>query len=357
MDTGLAEEMKSAKKTHWYSRPQVWGLIAALPSLRGEARSALNGVVGDRLARDESSLAIPMTLLTASNHKARELDLDADLAEQLPAATGVITVFVHSLMSTERIWAYPGKLKKIGKTKSYGNRLSEDVAVTPIYVRYNTGRHISTNGKELAELLERLVSAWPVEVKEVNLFGYSMGGLVARSTAYYGVQTQANWISLLQRMYLLGTPLRGAPLEQFAHLITYVLHRVPIPITSIVAKLINQRSDGIKDLRHGYLIDEDWQDRHPDAISLGRKNKLPLIPHVHHYIMAGNLFADEHHPAAKVLGDILVTPFSAKDEGIDGTPTERSGRDSRVFPGLNHLDLVNHEDVYKQILQWWRSDD
>ncbi len=206
-------------------------------------------------------------------------------------------------------------------------------------------------------MLERLVSAWPVEVKEVNLIGYSMGGLLARSAAYYGVQTQASWISLLQRMYLLGTPLRGAPLEQFAHLITYVLHRVPIPITSIIAKLINQRSDGIKDLRHGYLIDEDWQDRHPDAISLGRQNKLPLIPHVHHYIMAGNLFADEHHPAAKVLGDILVTPFSAKDEGIDGTPTERSGRASQVFPGLNHLDLVNHDDVYKQILQWWPNAD
>ena len=33
---------------------------------------------------------------------------------------------------------------------------------------------------------------------------------------------------------------------------------------------------------------------------------------------------DEHHPLSKIIGDALVAPFSAKDEGIDGTPTERA---------------------------------
>ena len=359
MDTDLAAEAKTEtkaeKKTSWYNRPHIWGLIAALPGLRGEAKSALNGVVGDRLERDDSSLRIPMVLLSGSGQRAHELDLDADLAAQLPHASSSITVFVHSLMSTERIWGYPGELKRFGQAKTYAERLAEDVATTTLYVRYNTGRHISSNGRDLAKMLERLVDAWPVEVKEVNLVGYSMGGLVARSAGHYGHQSKANWVALLNRMYLLGTPLRGAPLEQFAHIVTYVLHHVPTPITRIIAALINQRSDGIKDLRHGYLIDEDWQNRHPDAISLGRPNKLALIPHVHHYIIAGNLFADEHHPAAKVLGDILVTPFSAKDEGIDGSLTERSGRASRVFPGLNHLDLANHDDVYAQMLEWWKN--
>lgn len=337
----------------WYRRKEIWQLIAAIPGFRHEAKAALNGAIGDRLELDSSPLATPMALLSGAASGGNELKLDEDLAEQIAGITSNITIFVHSLMSTERIWSYPGKLNKFGKARSYGDRLIIDAGVTPIYVRYNTGLHISTNGKQLAEKLEQLVKAWPVKVKEINLIGYSMGGLLSRSAAYYGSQSGAQWVSLLKRMYLVGAPLRGAPLEQFANIVTNALWAIPIPITRVIAKLINQRSEGIKDLRHGYLVDEDWQDKHPDAISLGREYKVPLIPHVEHYIMAGNLFSDEHHPGAKVLGDILVTPFSAKDEGFDGTPTARAAKDSRVFSGLNHLDLVNHDDVYEQILKWW----
>ena len=36
-----------------------------------------------------------------------------------------------------------------------------ELGYTPLYVRYNSGRHISENGRDLAEQLERLVAAWP----------------------------------------------------------------------------------------------------------------------------------------------------------------------------------------------------
>ena len=51
-------------------------------------------------------------------------------------------------METEFAWGFGG-----GET--YGARLARDLGVTPVYVRYNTGRHISENGRSLAELLER----------------------------------------------------------------------------------------------------------------------------------------------------------------------------------------------------------
>jgi hypothetical protein len=34
-------------------------------------------------------------------------------------------------------------------------------AITPLYLHYNSGRHVSTNGHDFAELLEDLLRAWP----------------------------------------------------------------------------------------------------------------------------------------------------------------------------------------------------
>lgn len=330
-------------------------LITAIPGLRSEAKAAINGVLGDKLHLKNSPYAIKMGFFTDSTATASEVDLTADMGEQFKQPCSSITVFVHSLMSTERIWSVPRNMHDLLAGQSYGQRLEQDAETTAIYVRYNTGLHISTNGQQLANLIDELIAVWPVKVDEINIIGHSMGGLVTRSTAHYAHINNAQFSPLLKRVYLIGAPLRGAPLEQFANILTSALATIPTPITRIIAHLLNQRSDGIKDLRHGYLVDEDWVDLHPDVISFGRRNLLPPVSGVHYYAIAGNLFDDEHHPAAKILGDILVTPFSAKDEEMDGTATDRAANDSKVFGGINHLFLVNDDDVYQQILQWWKN--
>ena len=48
-------------------------------------------------------------------------------------------------MATESIWDFPGD-----PDTTYGSLLARDHGVTPIYLRYNTGQHISVNGRELA---------------------------------------------------------------------------------------------------------------------------------------------------------------------------------------------------------------
>lgn len=327
--------------------------IKAIPGLRSELKSAINGVLGDKLQRKNSPLAIEMSFFNRSNADAVELDLQADLAPQLENVSSSITVFVHSLMSSERIWSVPRSAIDLHEGQPYGQRLQNDCDTTAVYLRYNTGLHISTNGQQLVTLIDELVDAWPVEVTEINLIGHSMGGLVTRSAVHYADIRAARCRPLIKRAYLIGAPLRGAPLEQFANILTSALATIPTPITRIIAHLLNQRSEGIKDLRHGYLIDEDWQDLHPDQISFGRKNLLPPVEGIQYFAIAGNLFADEHHPAAKVLGDILVTPYSAKDEEMDGTATDRAANASMVFCGINHLFLINDDDVYEQMLQWW----
>ena len=296
-----------------------------------------------------------MGFLSNSKSDARELDLQMELASQIEKPSSSITIFVHSLMCSERIWSLPRNLKHLQEGQSYGQRLQQDCGTSAIYLRYNSGLHISTNAQQLVGLIDELIKKWPVEVTEVNLIGHSMGGLVVRSAVHYGHKNGAHFSTLLKRVYLIGAPLRGAPLEQFANILTSALVTIPTPVTRIIAYVLNQRSEGIKDLRHGYLMDEDWQDQPADIISYGRKNILPLVPGIQYFAIAGNLFSDEHHPAAKILGDILVPPFSAKDETLDGTETDRAADKSVVFAGVNHICLANDEGVYQQILAWWQA--
>ncbi len=324
----------------------VWKALAAIPGRKGEVLAILNGAVGDRLAAEDSNLTIDFELL----YEGQPLDLERDLAAQIPGATGQIVVLVHGLMANETIWTFPN-----GKNRSFGERLAEDVGVTPIYVRFNSGLHISANGRELSKRLDALVEGWPVPVEAVNLIGYSMGGLVSRSATHYGHETKAAWLELTERLFLVAVPSRGSPVEQLANIASVTLKTIPNPVTKIIAWVFRQRSAGIKDLRHGYLVDEEWQTRSPDALSAGRRHIVPLAADIDHYVLAGTLGDSEHHPLSKIIGDALVTPFSAQDEGIAGASLQRSAKEAKVFPGLNHLNIVSHDEVYSQILAWWRD--
>ena len=151
-------------------------------------------------------------------------------------------------METEFSW---------GRRPNYGSRLAEEAGWTPVYVRYNTGLRISQNGRSLAELLERTVADWPVEVEEIALIGHSMGGLVCRSAAHQAAEDGMAWVGRVRHVVSLGTPHRGAPLEEIVHVGSAALTRCRR--RSGVARFLRRRSGGIRDLRRGSLVDEDWQ--------------------------------------------------------------------------------------------------
>jgi len=322
---------------------RLWRLLADVPGMSDDAIAVLNGAVGDRLAAADNTLAIPLGFTI----RGRGIDLD-ELTTTHPDARPRLVVLVHGLMANERSWAYAGK-------PPFEERLEADLDVTCVCVRYNSGRHISVNGRELAHALQDLVDAWPVPLEDLVIIGHSMGGLVSRSAGHYAAEAGLPWVAQLSRMFLLASPSRGAPLEQLANVAAFTLRAIPNPWTWGIAWVFRQRSAGIKDLRHGWLVDEEWQAKGPDALSFGRKHLVPLLPHVHHFVAAGCLAPDEHHPLAKVLGDALVAPFSAKDEGIDGTPSDRAPTDARVFPGVSHLSMAGDDDVYTQLLAWWHD--
>jgi triacylglycerol lipase len=305
-------------------------------------------MVGDLLDARQSRLAVPMTFRCSG----AELRLDRDaLADQLVDATGAVCVFVPGLMSSDRVWRFPGRAET-----TYGSRLAVDRAVTPLFLSYNSGRHISCNGKQLALMLDALLTAWPVQVHELSLVGHSMGGLVIRSASHYGTVNGQAWVGKLRRVFLLGAPLSGAPLEKLLNLADFTLTTIWNPVTRLVGRALRQRSAGVKDLRFGALVEEDWSGHEPNALRWPHRTLVPLVATADHYVIAGTLTDRSDHPAAQALGDPLVTCFSARGQTLRAWgATLVAETHMRTLPGVGHLALSHHDDVYQQMLTWWTT--
>ena len=230
----------------------------------------------------------------------------------------------------------------------YGARLRAELGYTPLYVRYNTGRHVSENGRELAILLERLVDTWPVEVREIALVGHSMGGLVARSACHYA--SGHAWPAKVAHVFTLGTPHHGAPLEQAATGTAAALAR--LPETRGIAQALNARSSGIKDLGHGYLIDEDWVDQDPFAFIQQSASEIPFLSCASHYFVCTTLTRELDAPVGRIIGDLLVLKPSAWGQERHGQRLRFPVEQYHHVGGATHFDLLNHPAIYAQIRRW-----
>jgi triacylglycerol lipase len=333
--------------------------LMALPGRGDDARAVLNGLFGDALAEQGSSLAIPLTFRNAAGD---ELPLDHDgLGRALPNAGARLCVLVHGLMMSESAWKFAGR-----QQLTYGELLARERGVSPVYVRYDTGRHISTNGRELAAKLQRLVNAWPVRVREIDLIGHSMGGLLIRSACHYGtdratlrdrLRRRGPWPAKVKRVVLLGVPNRGANLEVIANLTSAALWSVPNPVTRLIGAGLDRRSEGIKDLRWGAVLDEDWVERDPAATERPERYPARVPRHAEYLAIAGSLAgernADGLHLVNRLLGDALVTAPSAEGRPNNDEPALFPSATVRLCPKINHIALANRREVYDEITKWW----
>jgi pimeloyl-ACP methyl ester carboxylesterase len=282
------------------------------------ALAALNGLYGDRLAAEGSPLAIPMSVRRVGEPR-----------------TGDLAVFLHGLGETEHAWG----------VRNYGERLAEDLGYTPVFIRFNTGRHISENGAALAVLLDELLAEWPVEVERISIVGHSMGGLVARSACHRG----GAWTAHVRHVISLGTPHLGAPLEQAVHAMSAALHLAPE--TRPFSRFLRRRSAGIRDLRRGSLVDEDWRDQDVDALRGKALTEVPLLDGATHCFVAATVTRSTTHPVGRLIGDMLVLSGSASGR----SRTRRLGFEDEygmTVGGTHHLALLNHPEVAAQLRVW-----
>jgi pimeloyl-ACP methyl ester carboxylesterase len=277
-----------AKLLHDGIAGAVYGAVRGGAALAGRASAllpdrevspavlgVLNGLQGDEL---DPALQIPMTL-----------SVEGDGAR--------LAVFIHGLFETEHAWSYGGGPR-------YGDRLP---GWTPGYVRYNTGRSIADNGRELAEHLDQLGA------EEIALVGHSMGGLVACSACHAG----GEWTKRVSHVITLGSPHTGAPLESAVHYAAEVLG--VMPESKAFAGFLRRRSSGIRDLRRGLDV--------------------PLLEDARHCFVSATVTKEKGHPVARCVGDWLVLEKSA------------SHRTQEPFHvgSAHHLALLNHPDVYERL--------
>lgn len=301
------------------------------------ALGVLNGLIGDELDATRSPLAAHMSIRSAGRPVPAR---PGPLAAEFPDARGHVVVFLHGLMESEQAWT-------IGDRPSYGHRLSTDISASTLQIRYNTGRHISENGHDLARLLTELVLLWPVPVTRLTLIGHSMGGLVIRSACHQATERGEWWPQLVTDTVYLGTPHLGAPLERGVHVMSSALHS--LTATRPISNLLRRRSAGVRDLFHGNLTTADWAHQERDSWQHPPGADVPLLPTARHLFVTATITRDPHHPFGRLVGDGLVLAPSGR-----GAPSRsRLGlrfSDGFELGGAHHFTLLNNDDIYAWLL-------
>ena len=111
-----------------------------------------------------------------------------------------------------------------------------------------------------------------------------------------------------------------------------------------LAKVLNIRSQGIRDLRHGFVADEDWKNRPEDALNADARTPIPRLENVRYHFIGSSIGANENDLIGKVIGDGLVKLPSA-------TASELANADTAVLFKAHHMHLLNHPAIYSQIAE------
>ncbi len=315
---------------------------------RAQALAVLNGVLGDRLAASNSPLALAMGFRVGGHSWQPGLPWPHAAGDH-PKAHVLLTV--HGLCMNDAQWLWHGH--------DHGAWLAQHLDCTRLNLRYNTGQHISDNGTQLAQLLEQLVTQWPVPLTRLTIVGHSMGGLVARSAHAAGELAGHTWPQHLKELVFLGSPHHGSPLERAGHWVDMLLSATPF--TAPLAPLGKVRSVGITDLRHGHVRPQDWQALARQPRSLGRhidtRVPLPLPAGVRCFAVAATLAGRRSLLAERLTGDGLVPLNSAL--GVHDDPRRKLAfalDHQLVVHGMGHLDLLGSLVVARRLAQWLGAD-
>ena len=133
-----------------------------------------------------------------------------------------------------------------------------------------------------------------------------MGGLVARSACHYaaaerrrmGAGASATWSRSARRTWARRS---SRPCTWRSAGLARASRRC-----GRSARFLRRRSAGIRDLRHGSLVDEDWRDRDPDALRAAALAEVPLLDGATHCFVAATITRSPRHPVGRLIGDLLV---------------------------------------------------
>ncbi len=323
---------------------------------RAAVIAALNGILGDRLHTANNPLATPMTLrlhdpLIGSQTRSTNALTTNSPATAAPTGGGAVSarllLVIHGLCMNDLQWT----VQRPDGHFNHAQALADALGYTPVYLRYNTGLHISQNAQTLAAQLDDLLARWPQPVTELSVLAHSMGGLLIRSALHAAQAEARHWPQMLRNIVFLGTPHHGAPLERAGNWVDVLLGSTPY--TRPFAKLGQLRSAGVTDLRYGYLVDADWQSLDRFHHRPESHHHLPLPAGVRCFAVAATLGARRDLLAERLLGDGLVPLRSALGQHRDAQRCLHFAADKPFIAyRTGHLQLLQSPAVAQQLLRW-----
>lgn len=240
------------------------------------------------------------------------------------------------------------------KSHNHLQALADETGYTPLALHYNSGRHISVNGQAFALLLDQLHRYWPEPIDSIVIVGHSMGGLVTRSALDHAARMKMNWLDRTDKIFMLGSPHHGAPLEKAGNVLERVLDisRYSSPLVA----LGQIRSAGITDLRHGSILDSDWESAHRFERVINHRQIVPIPEGVAAYTIAG-VHGKATGVHEHIVGDGLVPLSSALGDSDDpryrlNIPQSRKS----VYYETHHMALLDHPEIAEQLKCWMNAE-
>ena len=292
--------------------------------------STINALVGAELAEAGDPGGIRMALRVGAG----DVPVDpAALEAAYPQASGKIVLFLHGLGENDESWQ---PRQPWQNDAGYATRVARETDWTPLVVRYNTGMRVSDNGAELAALIGRLATCWPVPITSIAFVGHSMGGLLARSATVHALAGQRDWVRRVTHVVCLGTPHLGAQGEKAAHLGARALALVPSSAARASARTVP--------LRHAYVSRDDWAGH--DVTAPWGEDRIavaPLSDAAYHFVAAGR-------PRPQQLagrGDhVRSSGTGSRDSGEPSSPVEDA------LDAGDHVALLSHPQVADGLVTW-----
>ncbi|RLP56422.1 MAG: alpha/beta fold hydrolase [Ketobacter sp.] len=285
-------------------------------------RSALNGVVGDKLVEWDHLLAMGMETVD-------ELGNDIQLSQLNLQKRKSLVLFVHGLCLSEHDWQGPGHSELVAKLREQGHQVA--------WIRYNTGLPIWENGRQLAELLDQYWTQTKPRKSSITMIGHSMGGLVIRSANHYAEKQRHAWLVASHNAAYLASPHAGAPLEKIGNFSNSMLGATPY--SKPLMALGNIRSRGIRSLRHANVTEPE----HENA----PQPWLPMSDKSHHLLVGARRFYESGN---RWLGDGLVPEDSAM--GGPYFPQQHPNVERVMLDQVGHLALLQDHRMYVYLQRW-----
>lgn len=223
--------------------------------------------------------------------------------------------------------------------------LHEALGWAPLLLRWNTGLPVISSAHALADVLAEVVQEAGPALGRIHLVGHSMGGLLARSVLYVLAEKDPETLSRIDGVWLLATPLEGAPLATRLRPRDDRSPRVPL-------------SDGIRDAGLGFFHAAQHQAL-AEGYSTGEaRYRVPALElPCRLYAVAGSLWPRTGPRPSRERHDGLVDTLSASG-GAGETPSALAiaPHHFQEVPLLAHQAIPLSSRVLECLVQWQQRD-